>query len=342
MKMKFREAVRDATLLAMERDPRVFLIGVGIIDPRAVWGTLSGALEKYGPERVVEGPLSENALTGMCIGAATTGMRPLLVHHRVDFLLLTMDQIINHAAKWSPMFGRQQTVPMVVRGVVGRGWGNGPQHTQSHHALFSHVPHMKCVVPTTPRDAKGLLLAALSDDEPVIYIEHRWFHEDEGEVPKDFYTTPIGQAAVVRAGRDVTLVGVGPMVAESLKAAQSLEQEGISAEVIDVRTLRPLDSATIIKSVAKTGRLVVADSDWRPCGIAGEVVARVAEEILDSLKARPVRVTWPDSAVPSSQAIEAVFYPGAKDIHAAAVTACDKTRATGSVESTVKPFEGPF
>src|SRR5258708_30058840 len=217
------------------------------------------------------------------------------------------------------MFGRQQTVPMVVRGVVGRGWGNGPQHTQSHHALFSHAPHLKCVVPTTPKDAKGLLLAALSDDEPVIYIEHRWFHEDEGEVPSEFYTTPLGQAAVVRTGRDVTLVGVGPMVAESLKAAQSLEQEGISAEVIDVRTLRPLDSATIIKSVAKTGRLVVADSDWRPCGIASEVVARVAEEILDSLKARPLPVTWPDSAAPPSPPIQSPSYPPPQHLPAPAL-----------------------
>jgi len=340
--MKFREAVRDATIQAMETDPTVFLIGVGIIDPRAVWGTLSGALEKFGPDRVVEGPLSENALTGICVGAATLGMRPLLIHHRIDFVLLTMDQLVNHAAKWRPMFGQQQTVPMVVRAVVGRGWGNGPQHTQSHHALFAHVPGLKTVVPSNPRDAKGLLLAAIADDDPVIYIEHRWLHEDEGEVPTEYFQTPIGKAAVVRSGADVTIVAVGPMVSEALKAAQALEHVGLSAEVIDVRTLRPLDAETILHSVAKTGRLVVADSDWGPCGVAGEIIARVSEEAFDALKARPRRVAWPDSAVPSSQAIEAQFYPGAKEIQMAAVAACDKAAARKVVQSTVKQFEGPF
>ncbi len=339
--MKFREAVRDATLLALARDERVFLIGVGIVDPRAVWGTLAGALEKFGPERVVEGPLAENALTGVCVGAAALGMRPMIIHHRIDFVLLTMDQLVNHAAKWRPMFGAQQSIPMVVRAVVGRGWGNGPQHTQSHHALFSHVPGIKAVVPSNPRDAKGLLLAAIADDEPVVYIEHRWLHEDEAEVPSEYFETPIGRAAVIRAGRDVTLVAAGPMVSEALKAAQALEAAGIDAEVIDLRTLRPLDTDTVIRSVVKTGRLVVADPDWGPCGVAGEILARVAEEALDVLRARPIRVTWPESAVPSSQTIESMFYPGAREIQAAAVATCEGQ--TGRlVTSIVKDFHGPF
>lgn len=340
--MKFREAVRAATMQAMERNPAVFLIGVGIVDPRAVWGTLSGALERFGAERVVEGPLAEEALTGICVGAATMGMRPLLVHHRMDFVTLSMNQIINHAAKWRQMFGGQQQVPMVIRAIVGRGWGNGPQHTQSHHALFSHVPGLKTVVPTNPYDAKGLLLAAIEDDGPVIYIEHRWFHEDEGAVPETSYITPIGKAAIVRQGRDVTLVAVGPMVTEALRAADGLEQAGLSAEVIDVRTLRPLDVDTIVQSVAKTGRLVVADSDWGPCGVAGEIMACVAERAYDMLRAKPVRVTWPDSAVPSSQAIEGAFYPGAADIYAAASHVCACARETALVQSTDKRFDGPF
>jgi acetoin:2,6-dichlorophenolindophenol oxidoreductase subunit beta len=340
--MKFREAVRDATLQAMDADAGVFLIGVGIIDPRAVWGTIAGTLDRFGPDRVVEGPLSENALTGICVGAATMGMRPVLIHHRIDFVLLSMDQIINHAAKWRAMFGWQQTVPLVVRAVVGRGWGNGPQHTQSHHALFAHVPGIKTVVPSNPRDAKGLFLAAIEDDDPVIYIEHRWMHEDEGDVPAEYYTTPIGKAAVVRSGRDVTIAAVGPMVSEALRAAEGLEPTGVSAEVIDVRTLRPLDSETILSSVAKTGRLVVADSDWAPCGIAGEIIALVAEHALDSLKARPARVTWPDSVVPSSQAIEAQFYPGAREVLLAAQRICAHVKADVLVKSMVKGFEGPF
>lgn len=340
--MRFREAVRSATLQAMERDPSVFLIGVGITDPRAVWGTLAGALDKFGPDRVIEGPLAENALTGICVGAATLGMRPILIHHRIDFMLLTMDQLINHAAKWRPMFGGQQTVPMVVRAIVGRGWGNGPQHTQSHHALFSHVPGIKTVVPSNPRDAKGLLLAAVEDDDPVIFIEHRWLHEDEANVPSDYFTTPIGRATVVRGGRDVTIVAVGPMVTEALKAAQALEAADIDAEVIDLRTLRPLDTATVVQSVTKTGRLVVADPDWAPCGIAGEIVACVAEQALHVLRARPFRVTWPDSAVPSSQAIEPLFYPGAREIQAAAVATCEGQAGQRLVVSTVKDFHGPF
>lgn len=340
--MKFREAVRDATIQAMERDPRVFLIGVGIIDPRAVWGTLGGALERFGPERVIEGPLAENALTGVCVGSAALGMRPILVHHRIDFVLLTMDQLVNHAAKWKPMFGGQQSVPMVVRAVVGRGWGNGPQHTQSHHALFSHVPGIKTVVPANPRDAKGLLLSAIEDDDPVIYIEHRWLHEDEADVPAEYFTTPIGRAAVVRRGRDVTVVAAGPMVSEALKAAHALEVSGISAEVVDLRTLRPLDTATVVESVTRTGHLVVADADWAPCGIAGEVIARVAEEALDVLRSRPVRVTWPDSAVPSSQAMEPMFYPGAREIQIAAATLCEGRVSHRLVTSTVRDFHGPF
>jgi len=339
--MKFREAVRDATIQALERDPSVFLIGVGIVDPRAVWGTLTGALDKFGPDRVIEGPLAENALTGVCVGAATLGMRPILVHHRIDFLLLTMDQLINHAAKWRPMFGEQQTVPMVVRAVVGRGWGNGPQHTQSHHALFSHVPGLKAVVPSNARDAKGLLLAAVEDDDPVIFIEHRWLLEDEADVPTEYFRTPIGRAAVVRPGGDVTIVAAGPMVSEALRAAKGLEEAGIDAEVIDLRTLRPLDTDTVVDSVSRTGRLVVADPDWAPCGVAGEVIARVAEQALDALRARPVRVTWPDSSVPSSQAIEPLFYPGAREIQAAVVATCEG-RGQRLVMSTVKDFHGPF
>ncbi len=340
--MKFREAVRDATLQAMDSDARVFLIGVGIIDPRAVWGTLTGALEKYGPDRVIEGPLSENALTGMCVGAATFGMRPVLIHHRIDFTLLSLDQVINHAAKWRAMFGGQQAVPLVIRAVVGRGWGNGPQHTQSHHALFAHIPGLKVVVPANPRDAKGLLLAAIEDDDPTIYIEHRWLHEDETEVPTEYFTTPLGRAAVVRSGRDVSIVAVGPMVSEALKAAQALEAGGLSAEVIDLRTLRPLDAETVLESVGRTGRLVVADADWGSCGVAGEVIARVAERAFEALKARPARVTWPDSSVPSSQAIESQFYPGARDIQAVAIAVCEAGKGHGFVPSTVKHFEGPF
>lgn len=340
--MKFREAIHDATMTALERDPKVFLIGVGIIDPKAVWGTVAGALKKFGTDRVVEGPLSEDALTGMSIGAATLGFKPILIHHRMDFVMLTLNQLFNHAAKWPAMFGHQQSVPMVVRAPVGRGWGNGPQHTQSMHAMFAHVPGVKAVVPSNPKDAKGLLLAALEDGGPVMYIEHRWLYEDEGDVPAGYYTTPIGKAQVLREGTDVTICAIGTTVGESLKVASNLEKTGLSVEVIDVRTLRPLDNDTILRSVKKTGLLIVADSDWGSCGVAGEIIARVTENIFEYLKAAPVRIVWPETCVPSSQAIEAKFYPGAREIEAAVVAVCKHSHEKVSVQNTVKKFEGPF
>jgi len=254
-----------------------------------------------------------------------------------------MDQLLNHAAKWRSMFGRQQSVPMVVRGVVGRGWGNGPQHTSSHHALFSHVPGITTVVPSNAYDAKGLLVAAIQDDGPVVYIEHRWLYEDETDVPEVYYATPLGKAAVVRPGGDATIVAVGPMVSEAVKAARALEESsGISAEIIDVRTTHPLDTQTILQSVARTGRLVVADADWGPCGVAGEVIATVAERALETLKARPRRIVWPHTVVPSSPAIEKQFYPGASDIQAAVLAVCARSDKRDLVESTVKHFQGPF
>lgn len=339
--MKFREAIHSGTVCAMERHPSAFLIGVGIVDPRKVYGTLLDCQERW-PDRFVEGPLSENALTGVAMAAATLGMRPMLVHHRMDFMMLTMDQIVTHAAKWRSMFGNQQTVPLVIRAVVGRGWGNGPQHTQSQHGTFAHIPGIQVVVPANPYDAKGLLLAAVESDDPTIYIEHRWLHEDEGNVPAEYYTVPIGKAAVVRKGKDVTVVAVGPYVTESLKAVRALESSDISAEVVDLRTLRPLDLDTVLASVEKTGRLVVADPDWGPCGVAGEIIASVAERALEKLKAPPIRVTWPDGAVPMSHAIESLFYPGAKDITAAILQVCRQELVRGDIHNTVKPFEGPF
>ncbi len=340
--MKFREAIRSALFEVMRKDARVFVLGIGVPDPKAVFGTTLGLAEEFGRDRAFDIPLSENAMTGVCVGAAFRGLRPILIHQRLDFLMLTMDQLINHAAKWRAMFAGAQPIPMVIRAIVGRGWGNGAQHTQSHHAIFAHVPGLKVVVPAFPYDAKGLFIAAVEDDDPVIFIEHRWLHEDEGEVGDGYYQVPIGKAAVVRPGSDVTIVAVGPLVSESLKAATALEGQGVSAEVVDLRTLRPLDRETILSSVLRTGRLVVADSDWGSCGISAEVVALVAEQTLGSLKAPPVRVNWPDSPVPSSRALEEAFYPGVRQIQAAALWTCNRAAGHVLTHSSLKPFGGPF
>lgn len=340
--MKFSEAIRSATVEVMRRDPRVCVLGIGVPDFKGVFGTTLGLDREFGAGRAFDIPISENAVAGICVGAAVRGLRPIFVHQRVDFLMLTMDQLVNHAAKWRSMFGGRQPVPLVMRAIVGRGWGNGPQHTQSLHAVFAHVPGLKVVVPATPHDAKGLLIAAVEDDDPVVFIEHRWLHEEEGDVGDGFYQVPIGRARIARAGDDVTLVAVGPFVPESLRAADALAPEGISAEVVDLRTLRPLDHATVLGSVRRTGRLVVADADWGPCGVPAEVIAVVAEHALDALRAAPVRVTWPDSAVPSSQALEPAFYPGSRQIQAAALWACGRRGPAELAASTVKAFEGPF
>jgi pyruvate/2-oxoglutarate/acetoin dehydrogenase E1 component len=340
--VRFREAVRSATVELMRKDARVFVTGIGVPDRKGIFGTTLGLAEEFGSERAFDIPLSENAVAGICMGATFRGMRPIFVHQRIDFLMLTMDQLVNHAAKWRAMFHGAQPVPIVMRAIVGRGWGNGPQHTQSHHGTFAHVPGLKVVVPATPQDAKGLLIAAVEDDDPVVYIEHRWLHEEEGDVPEGYFQTPIGRAAVARRGDDVTIVAVGPLVNEALRAASVLADDGISAEVVDLRTLRPLDAATVLASVARTGRLVVADPDWAPCGVAGEVIALVSERVFGSLKAAPRRVTWPDSPVPSSQVLEEAFYPGARQIHAAALATLDRARPESLAASSVKRFEGPF
>ncbi len=340
--MKFREAIHSGTVEVMRRDPGVFVLGIGVPDYKGVFGTTLGLAEEFGAARAFEIPISENAIAGICVGATFRGARPIFVHQRIDFLMLTMDQLVNHAAKWRSMFGGQQSVPLVMRAIVGRGWGNGPQHTQSLHATFAHVAGLKVVVPATPYDAKGLLVAAVEDDDPVIYIEHRWLHEDEGEVPAGAFRVPIGAARIARRGGDVTIVAVGPLVTEALKAADALADQGLAAEVVDLRTIRPIDHQTVLASVAKTGRLVVADGDWGPCGVPSEIIATVAEHALDALRAAPVRVTWPDSPVPSSHAIESRFYPGSRQIQAAALWVCDRTARGELASSTVKAFQGPF
>jgi pyruvate/2-oxoglutarate/acetoin dehydrogenase E1 component len=316
--MKFTEAIQDAYAQTMRKYPEVFLIGVGIIDPKAAFGTLAGLYKEFGDARVVEGPLAEQMLTGVTFSAATLGLRPVLIHHRVDFLPLTFDQIANHMAKWSYMFGAQQKVSCVVRGIVGRGWGNGPQHTQSMQGFAASIPGVKVVVPANAADAKGLMISAILDDEPVIYIDHRWLHSDSGEVPEGLFQIPIGKAHVAKEGTDLTIVAIGPMVQEALKAAEKMKESGHSIEVLNLRTIRPFDIEGILKSVEKTGRLVIADSDWPHFGVASAIISEVCQKAFLSLKGAPAAVTWPNHPVPASYAIDTQYYPMAKEIIATA------------------------
>jgi pyruvate dehydrogenase E1 component beta subunit len=258
--------------------------------------TTLGLVDKFGPGRVIDTPVSEAAVTGAAIGAAMTGMRPIVFHPRMDFMYLAMDQIINHCAHWFYMFGGKVNVPVTIRGIINRGNEQSVQHSQSPFAMYLHVPGLKVVCPATPYDAKGLLIAAVRDDNPVLYIDDRWLYNLTDEVPDQLYQVPIGKGAVLREGSAVTVVAVSYLVREALKAAALLEDEGIDLEVIDPRTLKPLDSNLILNSVQKTGRLVVAVPEWPVCGFSEHVAAVVTTRRLSRLKSPARFVTRPRPA----------------------------------------------
>lgn len=347
--LKFNEAIREALDQCLAANPAVYVMGLGATDPKGVFGTTLGLEEKYGPKRVMDMPTSENAMTGVAIGSTLVGQRPVMVHQRADFFFLAMDQLINNAAKWHYMFGEQRPMPLVIRLVVGRGWGQGPQHSQSTQALFAHIPGLKVVLPATPHDAKGLLIAAVEDDNPVVFIEHRWLHPVFGEVPEESYRVPLGKARVAREGSDVTVVASSYMVIEALKASESLAKEGIRAEVIDLRSLKPLDTPAILASVQKTGRLIAVDGAWRSAGFAAEIVATVVETL--TLKSPPVRITFPEAPCPATAALAGLFYPRAIQIVNAAcrmVGHGEMTEAQAGLVSDTpldvpdQQFAGPF
>ena len=312
--LKFFQAINEALDLCMRSDPAVYLMGLGVPDPKGIFGTTLGLKEKYGPSRVLDMPTSENGMTGIAIGSALVGMRPIMVHQRIEFALLAIEQIVNQAAKWHYMFAGKACVPLVIRLVIGRGWGQGPQHSQSLQSWFAHVPGLKVIMPATPYDAKGLLISAIEDNNPVIFLEHRWLHNTYGPVPEQIYRVPLGKARLARAGTDLTFVAISYMVLEALRAAEILARAGIQAEVIDVRSLRPLDADLILNSVRKTGRLIAVDTGWKAAGMSAEIVALAAEEALQSLKSNPRRVGLFDSSVPTTPGLAKYCYPRATDL----------------------------
>ncbi len=313
-KLSYGEALREALDQALERDARVYAMGQGVDDPSGMFGSTLDLHKKYGSNRVFDMPLNEEGTVGMAIGSAMTGMRPVSIHNRPDFLLMAMDQIVNHAAKWSYMFAGQVPIPLVIRACIGRGWGSAAQHSQALQSLFFHVPGLKIVMPTSPYDAKGLLITSIADNNPVLFFEQRWLYKHTGYVPEEVYSIPFGQGVIKRKGKDVTIVAVSHMVTESLRAAEVLEKKGISVEIIDLRTLKPLDEELILESVAKTGRLLVADLCWRTGGFSAEVIATVMEKGFGLLTQAPRRVTFPDIPTPSSYVLENAFYPGVEEI----------------------------
>ncbi len=303
------DAIREATVAAMEQDDRVFVMGEGATDPKGIFGTTSGLLEHFGPERVMEMPVAENGWTGIAIGAALSGQRPILVHQRVEFSLLAMEQLVNNAAKIHYVSGGRHRAPLVVRLVVGRGWGQGPAHSQSLEALFAHVPGLKVVMPSSAADAKGLLLGAIEDDGPVIVIEHRWVHYASGHVDPAPVAMPLDGPRRVRAGDDVTVVATSYMTLETLQAADALAAAGCNVDLFDLRVLRPLRLGDIVESVRRTGRLVTVDTGHATYGIGAEIVARVTAQAFGCMTDAPRRIGLPEHPTPSAKSLAEAYYP---------------------------------
>lgn len=314
----YREALRQALIHEMDRDESVFIIGEEVGLYQGTFRVTEGLLQRYGPRRVIDTPISEAGFAGTALGAAIVGLRPIVEMMTMNFAMVALDQILNHAAKYRYMSGGQLKVPMVIRGPSGPGRGLAAQHSQSLEAWFAHTPGVKVVAPATPADAKGLLIASIRDDNPVIFLEHAGLYTLKGEVPEGEYTVPLGSAAVVRPGEDVTLISYSRMVHTCLKAADMLAEEGISAEVVDLRSLRPLDIDTAAASVQKTNHAVVAHEAWRFCGMGAEIAAEIYETAMDYLDAPVERVAGEDVPMPYAANLERLAVPDAARVAAAA------------------------
>ena len=313
-KLNFAKAVNEALTQAMEKDTKVICYGLGVDDPKAIFGTTLGLKEKFGDARVFDMPTAENAMTGIAIGASLNGIRPVMTHQRLDFFILAMDQLVNSAAKWHYMFGGKSSVPITIRLIMGRGWGQGPTHSQNLQAWLTHIPGLKVVAPAMTADVKGLLLASIFDDNPVVFLEHRWLHNLEGDVPVDAVPIPLGKANLIKKGDDVTIVSYSYMTIEALHAIEVLEKEGVHCDLVDLRTLSPMDWDSIFASVNRTGRLLALDTSNETGSVAGEIIARFSMEIFAKLKAAPQRLASPDYPSPTSPALTKSFYKGAEDI----------------------------
>ena len=313
-KITYVQAINEALRQMLESDDRVFLIGQGVTSPWYVGASTTGLIDRFGSERVIDTPVSENSITGAAVGAALAGMHPVVVHPRMDFMYYAFDQITNQAANWHYMFGGQVSVPLTIWGIVNRGGEQAAQHSQSLQAIFTHIPGLKVVMPSTPYDAKGLLAASIEDYNPVVFIDERWLYDDTGEVPEEIYSISLGKGIIKKKGKDLTLIATSFMIREAMRAAVSLAKDGIDVEVIDPRSLKPLDEDLLLESVKKTGRLIIADAGWKTCGFGAELAALASEKAFVYLKSPVVRVSLPDAPAPASSALENVYYPDTEQI----------------------------
>lgn len=312
--MNFAQALNDAHRVEMARDSNIYVAGEDVGVYGGIFGVTQGLLDQFGEERVRDTPITESAIIGTSVGAAAAGLRPVVELMFVDFIGVALDQLYNQAAKMKYMFGGKARIPMVVRSSCGAGIGAAAQHSQCLEAWFMHVPGLKVVMPSTPYDAKGLLISSIRDDNPVVFLEHKMLYGMEGEVPEGEYTIPLGEADIKREGSDVTVVATAQMVHLALSAAEKLSADGISMEVVDPRTLSPLDEDTILESVRKTHRLVIVHEEVKFAGSGAEIAAIVAEKAFDYLDAPILRVAAPFSPVPFSPSLEKVFIPSEEQI----------------------------
>ena len=311
----YLEAVREAMTQEMERDPRVFLIGEDIGEYGGAFQVTNGMLEKFGHDRILDTPITELGLTGAAVGAALIGMRPIAEIMFMDFTTLASEQLVNQAAKLRFMFGGQSTVPMVLRTPAGSGTGAAEHHSQSFENWFVHVPGLKVVMPTSPYDVKGLLVSSIRDDNPVVFIEHKLLYKTKGEVPEELYEIPLGKADIKRAGKDLTIIATGIMVQKSLAAAEELAKEGIDIEIVDPRTLRPLDTETIVGSVKKTGKVLIVHEAVKTGGFGGELAGVIAEsEAFGYLEAPIIRLAGKEVPIPYNRDLEQAAVPQIADI----------------------------
>jgi acetoin:2,6-dichlorophenolindophenol oxidoreductase subunit beta len=347
--INFAQAINEGLSEAMSKDDSVITYGLGTDDPKGIFSTTLGLQERFGESRVFDMPTSENAMTGIAIGASLNGIRPVMTHQRLDFFLLAMDQLVNNAAKWRYMFGGQFHVPITIRLIIGRGWGQGPTHSQSLQAWFAHIPGLIVVMPSNARDAKGLLIESIFCDDPVVILEHRWLHNSIADVPEGDYRVPLGKADRVTEGDTLTVVSMSYLTVEARIAVDAFRKKGVAIELLDLRTIAPIDWPAIYQSVKKTGCLLVLDTGMKTCSVAGEIVARVIEDCWSDLNLKPMRLTMSDIPEPTSFSLTKGFYIRAEHIADAVATMLDLPR--GDVDVPNEPalhdvpgdwFKGPF
>jgi len=313
-KITYAQAINQAMHQAMQLDKKVITLGQLIDYKPGIFGTTVGLSKKFGEKRVRDFPVAESLMTSVGIGAAIAGQRVILVHIRIDFMMYALDAIVNWLSLWRFKSNNESNVPLVIRAIVGRGWGQGPQHSKSFHSWFAHLPGIKVAMPATAFDAKGILLESIFGEDPSIIIEHRSLFNLTDQVPVEPYRVKYGKALIRKKGKDVTLVAIGCLVVDALKAAKKMESQGVSVEVIDPRTLTPLDRGTIEKSVMKTKRLIVLDPGWQSFGAASEIISSVSEKCNHVMKKNPLRITLPDSHTPMSAPLEKRYYVNVDDI----------------------------